>query len=142
MLINTETLQRVEDYQLRQLYPNVSFPQQLSDAALVDFPFKVLNYPEQPSVPAHQKIVDSGNEEIEGQWFIVWQVVDKTPEELYAENSRVWEIQARLVAIDSESLRPLRQLAAGSDTASATQKLTELNTEFDALTAELAALQP
>lgn len=142
MLINTDTFQRVEDYQLRQLYPNVSFPQKLSDAALVDFPYKVLNYPEQPATPSHQKVVDGGNEEINGEWFIVWQVVDKTPEELYAENARVWEIQSRLMAIDAESLRPLRQVAAGADTVAATQKLTELNTEFDALTAELAALQP
>lgn len=142
MLINTDTLQRVEDYQLRQLYPNVSFPQKLSDAALVDFPFKVLNSPEQPVVPSHQKVVDAGNEEIDGQWFITWQVVDKTPEELYAENARVWEIQSRLMSIDSESVRPLRQVTAGANVAEATQKLVDLDAEFVALTAELAALQP
>jgi hypothetical protein len=142
MLINTDTFQRVEDYQLRQLYPNVSFPQKLSDAALVDFPYKVLNAPEQPAVPSHQKVVDGGNEEIEGQWFIVWQVVDKTPEELYAENARVWEIQARLMSIDTESIKPLRQVAAGLGEQGATQQLIDLNTEFEALTAELAALQP
>lgn len=142
MLINTTTFQRVEDYQLRQLYPNVSFPQKLSDAALVDFPYKVLNAPEQPAIPSTQKVVDGGNEEINGEWFIVWQVIDKSPEELYAENARVWEIQARLMAIDSDSVRPLRQVTAGVDTATATQKLVDLDAEFVALTAELAALQP
>lgn len=140
MLINTDTFQRVEDYQLRQLYPNVSFPQKLSDAALVDFPFKVLNSPEQPAIPTTQKVVDGGNEEIDGEWFIVWQVIDKTPEELYAENARVWEIQARLLSIDTESLKPLREVAVGRGAEGAQQLLVDLDAEYVALTAELAAL--
>lgn len=140
MLINTTTFERVEDYQLRQLYPSVSFAETLSDAALEGFPFKVLTAPEQPAVESTQKVVDSGNEEIEGKWFIVWQVVDKTPEELYSENSRVWEIQARLMAIDTESLGPLRQVAVGKGDQGATELLAALDTEHEQLTAELAAL--
>jgi hypothetical protein len=140
MLINTTTFQRIEDAELRDLYKNVSFAEILSDAALEGFPFKVLKSPEQPTITSTQKVVDSGNEEINGEWFIVWQVVDKTPEELYAENSRVWEIQSRLTAIDVESVKPLREVAVGLGDQGALVKLQELNSEYVALAAELAAL--
>lgn len=140
MLINTITFQRVEDHQLRQMYPNVSFAETLSNATLEGFPFKVLNAHEQPAVESTQKVIDSGNEEIDGQWYTTWQVIDKTPEEMYSENSRVWEIQARLAAIDTESIGPLREVAIGRGVEGATQRLTALNDEHVALSAELAAL--
>lgn len=141
MLISLDTLERVEESELRyRIHPDVSFAVTLSDAALEGFPYKVLNEPEQPTVTSAQKVIDNGQEEIDGAWYIVWGVVDKTPQELYSENSRVWEIQARLASIDAESLRPLREVAAGRGDQGATEKLVELDSEFEALTAELAAL--
>ncbi len=142
MLISLVTKERVEDHQLYQLYPNVSFAETLSDAALEGFPYKVLRQTEQPLVESHQKVIDAGSEEIDGKWYYVWQVVDKTPDELYAENSRVWEIQARLDTITTQTLKPLRQVAIGLGDNGSLQELTDLNTEFEALTAELEALQP
>lgn len=141
MLISLDTLERVEESELRyRIHPDVSFAVTLSDAALEGFPYKVLNEPEQPIVTSAQKVIDNGQEEIDGAWYIVWGVVDKTPQELYSENSRVWEIQARLASIDTESVRPLREVAAGRGDQGATEKLVELDSEFEALTAELAAL--
>ncbi len=141
MLISLDTLERVEESELRyRIHPDVSFAVTLSDAALEGFPYKVLNEPEQPTVTSAQKVIDNGQEEIDGAWYIVWGVVDKTPQELYSENSRVWEIQARLASIDTESVRPLREVAAGRGDQGATEKLVELDSEFEALTAELAAL--
>lgn len=141
VLINLDTLQRVDESELRyRLYPEVSFAVTLSDAALEGFPFKVLNEPEKPVITSTQNVVDNGEEEIDGKWYVTWGIVEKTPQELYAENNRVWEIQSRLASIDTESVRPLREVAAGRGDQGATARLVELDAEFEALTAELAAL--
>jgi hypothetical protein len=61
-----------------------------------------------------------------------------TPEELAAQ--RKAEILARLAAIDTDSIRPLRSLAEGAATDYDTDKLADLEAEAAGLRAELAAL--
>lgn len=53
---------------------------------------------------------------------------------------RIAEIKTRLLEIDSESIRPLRAIAAGTATEFDTNKLTALETERAALVVELVAL--
>ena len=52
---------------------------------------------------------------------------------------RIAEIKTRLLEIDSESIRPLRAVAAGTATEFDTNKLTALETERAALVVELVA---
>jgi hypothetical protein len=53
---------------------------------------------------------------------------------------RIKEIKARLIEIDSESIRPLRAIAAGTAVQFDTDKLTALETERKALVDEMVAL--
>lgn len=143
MLINTDTMQRVDEYYFRSLYPNISFANTLSNASLEGYGHMVLNYPEQPQVPSTQKVLDNGaNEFIDGEWFVKWEIVDKTPQELYAENPRPGEIQYRLQEINNETIVPLRAVVVGTGTDEQKQLLAALDTEYHALSEELAALQP
>jgi hypothetical protein len=143
MLININTLQRIEPYELRSLYPNTSWPIEPSDAALADIEYRNLFPGEQPAVTDTQKVIDNGSEQREdGKWYIVWAVVDKTPEEIFAESPRVFEIQMRLPQIDPESVPLIRAVVTNKATQEQIDKLAELEQEFLDLTAELKALTP
>lgn len=61
-----------------------------------------------------------------------------TQQEINAQ--RIAEIKTRLSQIDSESIRPLRAIAAGTASQFDTDKLTALETERGELVAELVAL--
>lgn len=61
-----------------------------------------------------------------------------TPEQL--KQQRISEIHARLAQIDSESVRPLRAINAGTQTQFDTDRLAELDAEAETLRQELAEL--
>lgn len=143
MLININTLQRIEPYELRSLYPNTSWPIEPSDAALADIEYRNLYPGEQPAVESTQKVIDNGSElRDDGKWYIVWAIVDKTPEEIFAENPRVFEIQMRLPMIDPESVPLIRAVVTNKATEEQIAQLNALEQEFLDLTAELKALTP
>lgn len=71
----------------------------------------------------------------DGEWVV--EDVDTTKHE---REQRRQEILARLTAIDSESLRPLRAVQQGTATDFDTEKLTALESEAAALRTELAGL--
>ena len=54
--------------------------------------------------------------------------------------SRISEINARLLQIDSESVRPLRAKLSGTDTELDNDKLSALESEAENLRSELSAL--
>lgn len=64
-------------------------------------------------------------------------IVDQT----LADAERALEIHARLAQIDSESVRPLRAINAGTQTQFDTDRLAELDAEAEQLRQELASLQ-
>ena len=70
----------------------------------------------------------------------------KTAEELQAEKdlsakeARISEIKSELQHLDLESVRPLRAINAGTDTAEDRDKLAELDAEAEVLRQELAGL--
>lgn len=140
MLINTTTMVRTPEADFRALFNNKSFPATLTDDSLEGLGFKVLNEPEQPSVSAKQRVIDGGNAQIDGKWFVKWVVVDKTREEILAESPRVAQINERLAAIDVATIRPLRALQLGRGTQADTDTLNALQTEYASLLDELDAL--
>jgi len=62
------------------------------------------------------------------------------PSPAQLKESRVSEIKARLLIIDQESIRPLRAIAAGTQTDFDTKKINDLETERAALVAEMVQL--
>lgn len=70
--------------------------------------------------------------------FQIVAIPEPTPEEI--NEQRKQEIYARLNAIDTESLRPLRAIARGTATDYDTEKLKALEDEAVALRQELASL--
>lgn len=140
MLINIKTLARVDESAFRAKYPSVSFPRELTDNHVRPYGHAVLNFGPQPTVASTQRVVDGGNVEVDGKWQVQWDIVDKTKEELIAENPRVAEIKARLSAMDFESIRPLRAIQAGTDEQADHDKLAALAAEHVELVAELRTL--
>jgi len=93
-------------------------------------------------------ILTSKPEKLDGHLEPVWQdgewyhepepESEPTQEELDAQ--RIGEIDARLKAIDLESLRPLRAIANGTETQADRDKLAGLDAEAEQLRAERATL--
>ena len=73
-----------------------------------------------------------------GQWYVKGYAPEKPQEEINEERKQ--EIYARLTAIDTESLRPLRAIAQGTETEYDTEKLKALEDEAVALRQELSSL--
>lgn len=70
MLLNIKTKERIDEHQFRLKHSNVSFPVELTDAALSDFGYAILNYPS-PLTPSNgNTIIDDGVECINGLWFV------------------------------------------------------------------------
>lgn len=69
-----------------------------------------------------------------------WSTEEPEPTEAEKNAARRMEILSRLIAIDADSVRPLRAIARSEATDADTEKLAALDTEADALRAELATL--
>lgn len=46
--------------------------------------YEVLNVGKKPTTSIHEKVVDNGNVNVDGDWFIDWKVIDKSESELSA----------------------------------------------------------
>jgi hypothetical protein len=68
--------------QLRRDNPQVSFPKNIPDIILVDFNVYPLTETSQPEVVYTQKVEEGTPVLVNGVWTQVWNVVDKTPEEI------------------------------------------------------------
>lgn len=70
-------------YEIRQSFPNVSFPEYPTDA---DFEvvgvFPVVQTPQPAHDPITQNLIQLPPEYVDGQWFQVWSVEPATPEEI------------------------------------------------------------
>jgi len=91
-------------------------------------------------------VLTSKPEKQEGHKDPVWQDGDwyhePEPEKTQAEKDaeRVSEIKSELQRLDSESVRPLRAINAGTDTAEDRDKLAELDSQAEVLRKELENL--
>lgn len=85
--------------------------------------------------PTHRPYMMGGRNLETGEWTGAWEDAGPVPHVRTAS-----DVLARLAAIDTESIRPLRAMVAGTATAGDTSKLAALDTEAAALRAELAAL--
>lgn len=140
MILNLTTRERLSTPEFRGLYKEISFPAILDDETLNSFGYAILHGTEKPDVNSNQKAIDAGNQCIDGQWSVKWEIVEKTHDELIAENIEVAEIRARLSSIDLESIAPMRavMLATGDD--SDMRKLTAFDDESRKLNKRLKAL--
>ena len=82
MLIRIETQERISEESFRFLYPNVSFPAQLTADVLLDFGYAPLIYSQPPVAPFGQVVVDAGTTLVDGVWTVGYSCVDMAPEEL------------------------------------------------------------
>ena len=85
MLYNTQTKTRIDEQAFRMLHPNVSFPQSLTDDILIPYKHCNLNYPQQPINNSTEKVTEDGEELANGTWQVKWKLVEKTIEEIQAE---------------------------------------------------------
>lgn len=95
MLINTESLEQVTEYDFRKANPNVSFPAMLTDAILAPFGHAVLNPTPQPEFDSWTQAISEGDpEQRNGKWYQTWALtpVTHTPEE---EVERLKSLKAR-----------------------------------------------
>lgn len=77
-------------FNLKEDNPNTSFPSNLSPEDLAEFDVFPVAYTQAPAVQPHQKAVqDEAPTFVDGQWTLLWQVVDKTAQELEAESQRL-----------------------------------------------------
>lgn len=67
---------------LRRAYPNVSFPEGLSDGEVAEFNCFRVNETEPPTAPSGKKVVQIDPTQIDGQWFVAWAIEDYTQEEI------------------------------------------------------------
>lgn len=71
-----ETGQVMYENEFRQLYPNTSFPQQISADTLNDFGADVLLEGPQASPTRYQTAYRDGVQEIDGKWYTKYSVAD------------------------------------------------------------------
>lgn len=71
-----ETGQVMFESEFRSLFPDTSFPQQLSDQSLNDFGADVVFEGPQATPTRYQIAFRDGVEEIDGQWFTKYSVAD------------------------------------------------------------------
>lgn len=104
MLINTETLGQVTEYNFRTARPNVSFPSVLTDAVLAPFGHAVLNPTPQPEFDSWTQDLSEGQpEQRDGKWYQTWMLtpVTHTPEEEAERLERAKE--SKILQIDAET---------------------------------------
>lgn len=91
--------------ELRRDHPNVSFPQEISDALLADYGVYTVVSTEKPVVDHTKRVSESFPAFIDGAWQQAWVVTDLTAEEIAAATEKQWaavrkERNARLAACD------------------------------------------
>lgn len=74
-------------FDLRHAYPNVSFPEALSDEEAAEFYCFCVNETQPPVAPSGKKVVQIDPTQIDGQWFVAWALEDYTQGEIDAQ----WE---------------------------------------------------
>lgn len=86
---------------LRRLYPNVSWPSELTDDEAADFDCYPVQHTTPPEAPDGQKVVRGTPERVGGVWYERWALVDLTAEEIKAQWAAIRaERNARLAACD------------------------------------------
>lgn len=101
MLINTITKEQIEEVAFKQLFPETSFPLELTDDHLAPFGHAVKNYSlTTPVVGVYQRLVESEPEMIDGKWWAQFDTVDMTPDEVAVVDK---EIMVNIIS-DAQSL--------------------------------------
>jgi hypothetical protein len=80
MEIRTQSGQVMYEAEFRQLYPNTSFPQQISADTLNDFGADVVLEGPQASPTRYQTAYRDGVEQIDGKWYTKYSVADMDDE--------------------------------------------------------------
>ena len=78
--------QLITDSEFRNQYPNTSFPIQLTEDILSEYDADVVLDGPQPTPTLYQYVQSAGVEEIDGQWYTKFIVVDMTQEQIDALN--------------------------------------------------------
>lgn len=104
MLIKTQTLDKISEYNFRTAHPNVSFPTTLTDAILAPFGYAILNPTPQPGFNEWTHELSEGKPEYrDGKWYQTWVLtpVTHTSEEIEARLLQ-WKEQ-KIAQIDTET---------------------------------------
>ena len=135
MYLHIETLKQCTEQEIRQAFPNTSFPQPF----VVPDGYAVLFAAPQPAYDPITQAVRQGTPVLtdKGHWEQTWEVVDLDADAIAANKAaqaaaRKTAILAELASIDSKSIRALRE---GNAT-----RIAELEAQAQALRTELAAL--
>lgn len=84
MIINTQTFKQLSEYAFRKTYPNISFPEILTDDILEQFGYAILHTTQQPEYDEWYHTLSEGTPEQKGdEWYQTWVLtpVTHTPEE-------------------------------------------------------------
>lgn len=76
-IINTSTQQVMTYDEFKSLYPNTSFPRDMTLVPLTDYDCALVHDTERPEVTDLQKVVEGAPELVDGQWQQTWQIVDR-----------------------------------------------------------------
>lgn len=89
--VNINTLEKVEALDIIRAYPEVSFPNRgWNDEELAPYGYAELWYPNECPTPGlHEKLEETDPVKIDGKWYIQFQVVSMTEEELELEKEAI-----------------------------------------------------
>jgi hypothetical protein len=80
IIVNKTTLQKLSEYEFRQLHPNTSFPSVLSNEALEGFDYEVLQEPTFPQLTKYQSAqLGSPYLDAEENIVIEYEIITNTP---------------------------------------------------------------
>ena len=135
MYLNTTTIQRTTESEIRAAYPNTSFAQPFTPPEGYDVLFPAPQPTYDPITQAVREVAPVLTDK--GHWEQTWEVVELDAETVAANQAqanaqRKTAILAELASIDLKSIRALRE--------GYQPKIDELETQAAALRAEMAAL--
>ena len=116
-----DTGEVLSDDEFRRLHANTSFPSTLTDENLDDFGADPVFDGVQPVVTDNQYLTFDGAEELNGQWFTKWLVIDYTPEEItqrleqWRQSASCTPFQGRMALSDAGLLSNVEAAVAGAD---------------------------
>jgi len=90
MIINTTTKEQIQDFELRRLFPETSFPEKLKDEDIAPFGYAIVfTDVEKPTPSLYQKLVSASAQVIAGKYQEIWIVEDMTSDEILAVDARI-----------------------------------------------------
>ncbi|EKD22664.1 MAG: hypothetical protein ACD_84C00017G0001 [uncultured bacterium] len=81
MLVDINTQELMQERDFKDMFPNVSFPEVLTDEFLAEYGVANLHYVPQPAETATQKVADNGPALVNGIWVVQWGLVERSVEE-------------------------------------------------------------